>query len=243
MQQYSPVTVADPSLIWMVGLMDTVSQEPPEYLSLVLPTNLDGICISDSRRFAAHTNQIITFTKVWVPRFHLLGSEGNGLDLIKKQVPFDTQADLPTSLEFETDALLNYARATQKPGSPLSDDPVRQQMLVEAYISSRIMRLFRMRSASVHQIETQEGYEIAESALWEAKASTQLVNTTHDVIGIFAMLDSSDPHAPDGGRFEKFQRKNLGARDSASETNTYTKIASKILGLDSRSSIPQKKFP
>ena len=79
-------------------------------------------------------------------RSDALGPEGEGHRVASVRVSLDTGADLPSLVEFETDALLEYARSTKSEDRPLSADPIRARLLVEAYIASRVARLLRMRS-------------------------------------------------------------------------------------------------
>jgi alkylation response protein AidB-like acyl-CoA dehydrogenase len=121
-------------------------------------------------------------------------------------------ADLPTLLESETDALLQYTRETSVDGAPLSSEPVRQQLLVEAYIASRVMRLLRMRGAWLRESGQGEGFEEAEAKLWEERAMERLSEAAQESIGIYALLDADDPAAAAGGRFQRLQLRELSEK-------------------------------
>ena len=86
------------------------------------------------------------FDDVWVLRSDALGTEGEGHRVVSARVSFDPHADLPSWVEFETHALLDYARAAESDGRPLGSDPILARLLVEAYIASRVARLLRMRA-------------------------------------------------------------------------------------------------
>ena len=75
-------------------------------------------------------------------RADALGPEGEGHRALTARVTLDPRADLPSWVESETDALIEYARANE-----LGVDPIRALLLVEAYIASRVSRLLRMRAA------------------------------------------------------------------------------------------------
>lgn len=220
-----------PSRIWTLALIEPETDEPPLPVSFLVSPNLDGVSISTPRTLVSGTIHQVAFDEVWVPRFDLLGAEGDGAAVITGRVQADPRADLPTLLESETDALLEYTRNTESGGEPLSAEPVRQQLLVEAYIASRVMRLLRMRSAWLQETEQADGHEDAQSALWEERASQQLSETTQDVVGIYAMLDASDPRSPANGRFDRLQRRELANRNPGSSGNNNAETIANSLGM------------
>ena len=220
-----------PSRIWAFALIEPDSDYAPAPVSLLVSPDLGGLSISTPRNLVSGAFHNVAFDDVWVPRFDLLGAEGDGAAVITGRVQTDPRADLPTLLESETDALLEYTRTTQSGGEPLSAEPIRQQLLVEAYIASRVMRLLRMRSAWLHETEQGEGHEDAQSALWEDQATQQLSETTQDVVGIYAMLDASDPRSPASGRFDRLQRRELSNRDPGASGSVNAESIANSLGM------------
>ncbi len=220
-----------PSRIWAFALIEPDSDYAPAPVSLLVSPDLGGLSISTPRNLVSGAFHNVAFDDVWVPRFDLLGAEGDGAAVITGRVQTDPRADLPTLLESETDALLEYTRTTQSGGEPLSAEPIRQQLLVEAYIASRVMRLLRMRSAWLHETEQGEGHEDAQSALWEDQATQQLSETTQDVVGIYAMLDASDPRSPASGRFDRLQRRELSNRDPGASGGVNAESIANSLGM------------
>jgi alkylation response protein AidB-like acyl-CoA dehydrogenase len=220
-----------PSRVWTLALIVPDTDEPPMPVSLLVSPDLEGVSISAPRTLMSGAVHGVAFDEVWVPRSDLLGDEGDGAAVITGRVQTDPHADLPTLLESETDALLEYTRSAESDGEPLSAEPVRQQLLVEAYIASRVMRLLRMRSAWLEETEQGEGHEDAQSALWEEQASQQLSETTQDVVGIYAMLDASDPRSPASGRFDRLQRRELATRDPGASGSANAEAIANSLGM------------
>ena len=89
---------------------------------------------------------------------------------------------------------------------------MRQQLLVEAYIASRVMRLLRMRGAWLRESGQGEGFEEAEAKLWEERAMERLSEAAQESIGIYALLDADDPAAAAGGRFQRLQLRELSEK-------------------------------
>ena len=136
-----------------------------------------------------------------------------------------------TTLEAETDALLEYARGRESHGAPLSAEPVRQQLLVEAYIASRVMRLLRMRAGWLSESKQGDGHEKAVAALWEERASQRLSEVVQQVVGVYAQLAEGAPRAVAAGRFERLQRGELAARADGVGAGSTEELIAAALGL------------
>lgn len=142
-----------PDILWTVALVEREDSEPLPVCLLVDAVS-EGIALAPSRTLSAMAARPVRFDDVWVLRTDALGPEGDGHRVVSTQVSLDPNADLPGWVETETDALLDYARATASRGKPLSADPIRARILVEAYIASRVSRLLRMRA----------GWELSQNA-------------------------------------------------------------------------------
>ena len=155
----------------------------------------------------------VRFDDVWVLRTDALGPEGDGHRIISAQVSLDPNADLPGWVETETDALLDYARATESGGKPLGADPIRARILVEAYIASRVSRLLRMRANWERSQDGEVERAHALDSLWRRATASELSNTAQQVVGPHALLSSDDPQSADAGRFERLSRRELAERE------------------------------
>jgi alkylation response protein AidB-like acyl-CoA dehydrogenase len=223
-----------PSWLWTLALVESDGPDQPAAASFLVPPTLDGIEITTPRTMADDlgaddSGGSVVFNRVWVPRSDMLGDDGGVV--MQSTVPRATGADLPTTVETETDALLDYARSTESNGVPLSAEPVRQQLLVEAYIASRVMRLLRMRAGWLGESRQGEGHEDAEAALWEERASQRLSKVVQQVVGVYAQLDESDPRAAASGRFERLQRGELAARAAGVGGGSTEELIATALGL------------
>ena len=213
-----------PSLLWTLALVDSDSPGPPAAASFLVPPTLDGVKIATPRNLADDALRRVSFHRVWVPRSDQLGDDG--AVVMRAVVSRAPGADLPTTLEAETDALLDYAR-----GAPVSAGPIGQQLLVEAYISSRVMRLLRMRAGWLDESGQGDGHEGAVAARWEGRASLRLSEVVQQVVGVYAQLDESDPRAVAGGRFERLQRAELAGRSDGVGSGSTEALIAASLGL------------
>ena len=218
-----------PSWLWTLALVESDSPGQPATVSFLVPPTLDGIEIATPRTLADDAGGLVSFDRVWVPRSDMLGDEGGVV--MQTTVSRAPGADLQTAIEIETEALLDYARAKESHGEQLSADPVRQKLLVEAYIASRVMRLLRMRAGWLSESKQGDGHEEAEAALWEERASQRLSAVVQQVVGVYAQLDESDPRTVASGRFERLQRGELAARADGVGAGSTEELIAAALGL------------
>ena len=217
--------IADrPDFLWTVALVEP--DDTP--VCLVIDAASGGISFPSPRKLSPAAPRPVRFDDVWVLRSDALGPEGDGHRAVSVRVSLDTGADLPSWVELETDALLEYARSTEHEGEPLSADPIRARLLVEAYIASRVARLLRMRSDGQGN---REDSEAALASLWRRRAAAELSDTVGQVVGPAALLSSDDPRAPAAGRFERLRRKELAERDASPSGDPDRETLASELGL------------
>ena len=219
-----------PDILWTIALVVSEDKDPLP-VCLLIDTASEGINVSSSRTLSAHGPRQIGFRDVWVLRTDALGPEGDGHRVINAQVSLDPNADLPGWIESETDALLDYARATESGGQPLGADPIRARILVEAYIASRVSRLLRMRAAWVQSQGEQVVVSESLDSMWRRTTAAGLSDTARQVVGPRALLSSDDPQAADAGRFERLSRRELAEREASSSGDAERETLASEIGM------------
>jgi alkylation response protein AidB-like acyl-CoA dehydrogenase len=204
-----------PDILWTVALVHPDQSEPLP-VCLLVDAAIEGITFTSPRTLSPMAARSVRFDDVWILRTDALGPEGDGHHVISAQVSLDPNADLTDWVETETDALLDYARETESGGKPLSADPIRARILVEAYIASRVSRLLRMRAAWERSREGESEKANALASLWRQAAASELSDTARQVVGPRALLSAADPQSADGGRFERLSRRELSERETGS---------------------------
>ncbi|MCL0029176.1 acyl-CoA dehydrogenase family protein [Dehalococcoidia bacterium] len=220
---------SSPSWLWALAMVESDIPSESSAASFLVSPFLDGIETSLTRTLSGLTVGQVFFDRVWVPRSDLIGDDG--VLVMRADMAWSRGADLPTALESETNTLLEYARETTSHATSRSSEPVRQQLLIEAYIASRIMRLLRMRASWMNDSGHGEGHEGSEAVLWEERASRHLSQIVQHVVGVYALLDHSDHMAVAGGRFEYLLRGELAARGEISGIGTTEHAIATVLGL------------
>ena len=223
--------VTRPDILWTVALVQPAASNPhsdlPEPVCLVIDATSSGITYSSTRRLTAAAPVPVSFDDVWVLRTDALGSEGDGHRVISARVTLGPRADLPSWVESETDELIEYARSND-----LGADPIHAQILVEAYIASRVSRLLRMRAAWLEQTGAEPGTAGSLASLTRRAAASALSDTSRQVVGPSALLPATDPRAADAGRFDRIARRELAERDNWASGDPDRETIASVLDLD-----------
>ena len=221
-----------PSYLWVLALSDPDADVGQATSTFLVPASLDGIQIRTPRTLTQGDAHRVAFDQVWVPRHCLIGDEGQGWPLMDAAILAEPGVDIPPpALSPEVADLLQYAKETTHEGTALSKEPIRRQLLVEAYINSRMMRLLHMRDAWMRSTGQTITYQAAQTASMEKRADMRLSKIVQDVVGIYALLDKDDSKAPTQGRFESHQRQSLAQQNPNGTVETYAEVIIKRLGL------------
>ena len=213
-----------PGYLWTLAVHDPGGHPEQAFSAFLIPPNLDGISIHPVRRMSPYQVHRICFDQVRVPPHCLVDQAKEGWFLT--QSAFLTPP-LPVR-DRPLDDLLDYARTTTVQGVSIAAEPVRQQLLMEAYINRGIQRLFRMRDAWMRSTGAALTYHAAQTRLSEQRSALRLSEITREVMGVYALLDHRDARAPKNGSFALQQR--LAVADGRS-AGSDSKMIADALGL------------
>jgi alkylation response protein AidB-like acyl-CoA dehydrogenase len=202
--------------------------------SFLVPAGRKGITLATSRRLIDGTENPVQFSEVRVPRSCMLGQEGNGWLLMGSSALEEQALRHPQRSEETVEALLRYADETCRDGLALSEQQVYQQLLMEAYTNSRLLRLYRTRDAWIRDSGSEITYQEAQTRLWERRTALRLAEIVREVVGLYALLDDRDPRSPATGKFEAQQRKSLALNSQAIEMEGDMNAVARQLGLGRR---------
>jgi len=222
-----------PDYLWTLALTGPDAPSHQATATFLVPAGLKGISIQTSNSLLPGEAHRVTFDNVVVPPRCLLGEEGEGW-LLMQDTPADVEAMYPPAQDQELGDLFQYASETARDGVTLSEDPVLQQLLVDAYIASHLTRLLRTRNAWMAANGRQLTYHRAQAALLEKRAALRLSRLVRDVMGMYALLDHQDPRAPAQGRLEVQQRRSLAQQNPTGGPEVQAREFAKRLGMDLR---------
>lgn len=227
-----------PDYLWALAALD--SGQPLDEcgtaftISLVIPAHLDGIATINNRRLVEGGPKDVEFEQVRVPRSNLLGPKGEGSDLMRSALTDLAGPVAPPALDAGVVRLQKYAETATRQGVLLIQEPVTQQVVMDAYIDVRISRLFQMRDAWMRENGQPMTYHAAQTRMWQRRAAQRYSQTVRQVVGVYALLDGEDPRSPAGGKFELQQRESLGLNDPAAVSGSDAAIIAGHLGMEGR---------
>lgn len=223
-----------PDLLWTLAVGDPEAPPAESTIALLVSGSLAGIGIETPRRLGPDASHRVTFDRVRVPRSSLLGREGEGWADMRAAVTDAPNVDAAPPEDRDVEDLLRYATTATRDGVALRDQPVFQQLLMEAVVASRLTRLFRMRDAWMRASGRPLTYHALETARWERRAAMRLAQIARAVAGPFALLDRTDPRAPSWGRLELHQRRSLAEQNPTGTPEAAAAAMAQRLGLGER---------
>ena len=216
-----------PTHLWTLA----ASERDGALLALVVPARLEGVSVYTPRTLASGSLHRATFEDVWVPRTSMLGDEGDGWLVARDAALEDPTLDLPAlEVSREAEALLRFARETTHEGVPLSEEPVRRMLLVEAYVDSRLSRLLTMRNQSRRAAGLPLTYELAQAEMLRERAALRLSHITQEVAGVYALLDAEDPRAA-SPTFAGQQRESVAGQNPTGLPDARRRAIAEALGM------------
>ena len=223
-----------PDYVWILALEHRDAPPEEEPITFLVPWDLQGMAFHTPRRLVPGEVHQIDFQQVRVPPQCLLGGEVDGWPLALSAILAQPAPALPPSSDQQVADLLEYAQNTTVQGVAISQEPTRQQLLMEAYINSRLYRLFRVRDAWMHATGQRITYHTAQTSLWEQRTALRLSEISRQVMGPYALIDQQDARAPKPGNYEFHQRKTLVLHGAASEVEGARGLIAHALGLAKR---------
>ena len=153
-----------PGLIWAWAALQASGSDAP--LAVLVPGDVEGVLIAGPIERIGHPVRRVDFRQVRVPIYSALGADGTGWDIALCALDSRTQSGTLTSIA-QLDNLISYAVDTDRDGAPLLLEPVRQLILMEAFIESRLAQLMHRRNAWMRSAGQEMTYHAAQADLME----------------------------------------------------------------------------
>lgn len=179
-----------PGLIWAWAAVEGAGGDVPQ--AFLVPGAAEGVRIAGSVRNAGNTVRRVEFWQVRVPIYSALGTEGQTWDIALQALDSRSRSGTLTSVA-RTDDLLSYAIDTDRDGAPLILSPVRQLVLMDAFIESHVAKLMHRRNMWMRSAGKEMTYHAAQADLMESRARIVVKNAADQVAGPYALLDADDP--------------------------------------------------
>ena len=217
----------DPSYYWTLAHLEATDST----ISLLAPAGVEGISIPASRQLMDASAKNVGFDQARISRSFLLGSVGDGLPLMRSTLSVASDSDVHPRLDPIVFHLQRYAETTTRQGVPLIQEPVTQQVVMEAYIEGQVARLFQTRDAWMRATAQKNTYQAAQTRMWRKRAAQRYAQIVRQVVGVYALLDEDDSMAPGRGEFATHQRESLRPDDPAGVSGSDAAIIARHLGM------------
>ena len=227
-----------PDYLWVLALAGPESAPEEATAAFLVSGELDGISVQPNGCLVPGEAMAVGFDQARVPSYCLLANEGDGWLLTQSSLLEEPATRHARLQDPELEDLLQFAKENCREGVPLLDHPVLQQLLMEAYIESRINRLFRMRDSWMRSTGQSLDYHAAQTALRESRAALRLSEISRHVMGAYSLLDRRDPRAPSAGRLELQQRMSLVRQSQDSGVEGYVADIAQRLDLVQPEDLP-----
>ena len=181
-----------PGLIWTWASTEGGGGDVP--LSFLVPGHAEGVhIIGEVKRIGRRVTRV-EFRQVRVPIYSALGGEDTAWDIALCALDSGPVASQLKSTA-EMDDLLSYAADTERDGQPLILEPVRQLLLMDAFIESHVAQLMHRRNSWMKSAGKEMTYQTAQADLMESRARASFRNAADQIAGPYALLGSDDPRA------------------------------------------------
>jgi alkylation response protein AidB-like acyl-CoA dehydrogenase len=221
-----------PDYLWALAITDPDGPPQKSTATFLVPAALEGIAIHTPTSLLPGEAHTVTFDKVWVPSHCLLGEEGDGWSVMETSMAMDSPMEHPLSHDENVGDLIKYATENSRYGVAISKQPFFQQLLMEVYVNSEVIRVFRTRNAWMASTGQKLTYQTAQTELLEKKAALRLSQVVREIMGVYAMLGPEDPLAPMQGKFQLHQRRSLVQQSPVGSLDGQAAAIVKHLGFD-----------
>tara|TARA_B100000686_G_C16720921_1_gene934908 strand:- start:298 stop:1527 length:1230 start_codon:yes stop_codon:yes gene_type:complete len=223
----------NPDYIWVLATTDPDGSKDQTACFLV-PSNYDGIEFEASDSLVENEGNIVHFEDVWVPSSCLIGDEGDGWEIMQSTLFSYPSFSYPNAKDRDVSDLIKYASETNRYGDALIKQTFFQQLLMEVYTNSELIRILKTRNNWMAETGKEITYETAQVALLEKKAALRLSQVVRDIMGMYALLDGNDKNSSFKGKFHMQQRRSVLVQNSTAGPEVQSEVIATQLGLGSR---------
>ena len=216
--------------LWTLALTEPIATSRASITTFLVPSYLQGITIENDSSLVADTKRHVNFEQVRVPAFNLVGNEGDGWPLLQAALKANRWPSRTPDAE-QVDELIKFAHETIRNGKSAANEPVLQQMLVDAFLDCSVARVLSLRNRWMVETGQTITYQNAQLSLLAKRASLKLARIVRDVMGAYALLDDKDPRAPSNGTFEFQQRQSITEQNPMAGPDLHAGIIAREIGI------------
>ena len=169
----------------------------------IVDQNAPGITIRPLWTMSGERTNEVYYDDVEVPRERLVGEKNKGFYYMMEALGSErNQVFVPSRLRPILAKLIEYAKATQHRGRPLSQDPVIRQKLAQQAIDIEVAETVADHSRWLESHEMPMSHEPEMTKVFVSELEQRLVNAGMEMLGPYGQLEEGSPWVPLGGRIE-----------------------------------------
>ena len=194
--------------LFFLAITDPDAARRENLSAFLIPFGLPGITMTDLDMIAGSRKLTMIFEDVRVPAGQLVGKEGEGWTAFTTGLHGALTVGIGPGLDRDgrvLEQLLEYCKATQHDGRPLSSQPHVRDTLARIYVDFQVQRLLRLRNQWLASTGNPVTYEGTQAVLGRKLFDLRLGEAIHQALGPLAMIKDPD-WAPLGGELEYFHR-------------------------------------
>ena len=223
-----------PNPDWLYGPAVT-DPEAPRHRNLgffMIPCPSSGLELRNQSLLMGSEQHFVFLDNVRVPGDHLIGGDHQGWQVANTSLEQEHGGRGHAFPEDDRlDSLLKYVRHTERDGRTLGKDQVAQQTTMQAFLEAHVGRLFAGRTYWAYRNQMEVTYEGNESSVWMREYSLRNATRIRHVMGMYALLGTKDPLAPEGGIQEVDQRFRAGQNHAGGSTNIAKVVLARRIGI------------
>ena len=219
---------------WLFGPIIT-DPDAPRHQNLgffMVPYPTPGLELQRLNLLTGHDQIFVFMDGVRVPGDHLIGGVNDGWKVTQTTLELEHGGRGAAYQRDEAlENLLDYTWNTKQNGHTLGDDPVLQQLAMDAYIDSQVNRLFQGRNYSMYQSRQEMSYEGSQSDYQKKTFALRNADRARDILGMYSVLGVREPRAPFQGAPEVYQRSSLTGAHPGGTLEVQRLIMARRLGI------------
>ncbi len=192
-----------------------------------IPGMVPGMSVQTLDLLVGHGKRQVYLDNVRVSNERLIGGETQGWQVAQTTLEIEHGGGgsiIPRHATVEK--FLNYIRDTG-----VGSDPHLQQIAMDAFIESEVLRLINMRNYWMYSTKQEMTYHGSQSSLIRKESDLVIADAIRDVIGLDSLLDVEDPGAEYEGEFEHHQRESLAGAHPGGTIEVQRVIIARRIGV------------
>ena len=229
------VFIGDPyDVEYLAGPMVT-DPDAPRHRNLgyfMIPVPAEGLELREMKLLPSSRKQAIFLDNVRVPGDHMIGGLNQGWQVMGTHLEFEHGGrGRAVATDENTESMIEYLRETKHNGGTRGDDPVVQQVAMDAVLDSHVQGLLLQRTYWMYQNRMEIQYEGNVANVHGRESSLRNARRIRELYGLYGFLGTKEPGAPHGGAQEVNQRSRAGQNHAAGSTNIAKVILARRIGI------------